>query len=124
MLKFTMDPKKCIIIVLSLCLILGLGVSAYKKSMSRPAVEITQFSYSDNKAVSDFDSARQARRVNINTATFKEFETLRGVGKKIAQRIIDYRASKGAFSSVEDLVNVKGVGQKILVNNRDRLTIE
>ncbi len=116
--------EKHIIIFLSLCLLLGFGVNAYRKSMSRPAVEIGQFSYTDNKAISDYASAKQARRVNINTATLEELEALKGVGEKIARRIIDYRASKGSFASAEDLKNVKGVGQKILADNKDLLTTE
>jgi len=124
MAQFRFDREKRVIAALGLFLITGLGVSAYKKSAARPVVGTGQFSYKDNKAISDFDSARQARRVNINTATLEELETLKGVGERIARRIADHRSSKGAFSSVEDLSSVKGVGQKILAENRDRLTVE
>ena len=50
--------------------------------------------------------------VNINTATQAELETIAGVGPKTAQAIIAYREANGAFSRIEDLLLVKGIGPK------------
>lgn len=61
--------------------------------------------------------------VNINTASADELATLTGVGKEIAQRIIEYREANGSFKSVEQLQNVKGIGAKILEKNRSRITV-
>ncbi|ABW66818.1 ComEA family DNA-binding protein [Desulfosudis oleivorans] len=61
--------------------------------------------------------------VNINTASVDELTALTGVGKEIAQRIIEYREANGAFKSVEQLQNVKGIGAKILEKNRSRITV-
>jgi competence protein ComEA len=52
--------------------------------------------------------------VNINTATAAELETLPGIGPVSAQRIIDYRSEQGQFSSIDQLVEVKGIGEKSL----------
>ena len=52
--------------------------------------------------------------VNINTADVKSLETLPGVGASKAQAIVDYRAAHGNFKSVDDLKNVKGIGDKII----------
>jgi competence protein ComEA len=49
--------------------------------------------------------------IDINLATIQEFMKLPGVGKVTAQRIVDYRASNGKFSSIEDLLKVKGIGK-------------
>jgi competence protein ComEA len=48
--------------------------------------------------------------VNINTATLDEFDQLPGIGPVIAQRIIDYRAANGSFSTIEEIMNVPGIG--------------
>ena len=61
-------------------------------------------------------------RININTATSQELQTLRGIGPAMAQRIIEYRQTSGRFSTVDDLTNVKGIGEKTLEKIRDSIT--
>ncbi len=62
-------------------------------------------------------------KININTASAEELTDLNKVGPKTAQRIVEYREANGPFKTVDDLVNVKGVGDKILELNKDRLTV-
>lgn len=62
-------------------------------------------------------------KININTATAAELTTLRGVGTKTAQAIVDYRQNFGRFRHIDDLKNVKGIGDKTIENNRDKLTV-
>jgi len=60
--------------------------------------------------------------VNINTGSLSDLDTLPHVGPVMAQRIIDYRAANGRFSSVEDLRNVTGVGEKTFEALKDLVT--
>lgn len=52
--------------------------------------------------------------VNINTADIEELQLLPGVGKTYAERILEYRKTNGNFTSVEELINIKGIGEKRL----------
>jgi competence protein ComEA len=51
-------------------------------------------------------------KVNINAASAEQLSALPGVGAKLAARIVEYRQKSGAFKSVQELMNVKGVGEK------------
>jgi competence protein ComEA len=60
--------------------------------------------------------------VNINTATKDELVTLKGIGDKKAQAIIDYRKKNGEFKSVDDLEKVEGIGPGTMKQLRSQLT--
>ena len=61
-------------------------------------------------------------KVNINTAGVDELVTLPGIGKAYAERIVEYRQKNGPFKKVEDIVNVRGIGEKTFERIKDRLT--
>jgi competence protein ComEA len=61
--------------------------------------------------------------VNINTATAAEFEALPGVGPKTAARIVEFRQKNGPFKKVEELMNVRGVGEKNFLKLKAQLTL-
>lgn len=67
--------------------------------------------------------APQRSLVNINTASAEELETLTGIGSVLAQAIVDYRAEYGAFESVDELLNVRGIGSAKLDGIRDEITL-
>ncbi len=68
--------------------------------------------------------ATPAQPVGLNTATAAQLETLPRIGPAMARRILDYRAQRGAFTRVEDLRNVKGIGAKTLENLRPLVTLD
>ncbi|HEU4526887.1 MAG TPA: ComEA family DNA-binding protein [Actinomycetota bacterium] len=61
--------------------------------------------------------------VNVNTASATELEALPGIGEVIAQRIIDHRTANGPFASVEELLEVSGIGEAILGSIRELVTV-
>lgn len=62
-------------------------------------------------------------KVNINTANQTELETLQGIGPSLAQRIIEYRKENGKFQTIEDIQNVKGIGDSKYSNIKDDICI-
>lgn len=61
--------------------------------------------------------------VDINNASLKEFTTLKGIGAKKANTIIEYRKSIKCFKSIDELTDVKGIGKATLSKNRDNMTL-
>ena len=62
--------------------------------------------------------------VDVNTAGLDELQRLTGIGPALAQRIIDYREEHGPFQSVEDLLEVKGIGEATLEKFREDVTLD
>ena len=73
-------------------------------------------------SISSF-AAFAADKININTASADELQLLSGVGPSTANAIVDYREQNGAFGSVEDLVNIKGIGEKKVANLAEQVTV-
>lgn len=67
--------------------------------------------------------AAAAAVVNLNTATVSQIATLPGIGEKTAERIIEYREKNGGFKKVEDLMNVKGIGEKSFLKLKALITV-
>lgn len=61
--------------------------------------------------------------VNINTASLEELDSLPGIGPSIAQRIIDYRDENGPFGTIEDILNVSGIGPSTFDQIKDLITV-
>ena len=62
-------------------------------------------------------------KININTATVSELQSVKGIGPKTATAIVAYRDEHGTFSSVDDLEEVKGIGEKSLMKFKGDLTV-
>lgn len=62
-------------------------------------------------------------KININTGTQKDLETLPGIGQDRAKKIIEYRESKGSFNDLEELKQIKGIGNAVFEKIKDKITI-
>jgi competence protein ComEA len=62
-------------------------------------------------------------KVNINTASAEELTALPGIGPSYAQRIVEHREKNGPFKRLEDLLSVRGIGDKTFERIRDRITV-
>ena len=68
--------------------------------------------------------SNSGKKVNINSATQTELETLNGIGPSLATRIIEYRNKNGKFNSLEELMNVSGIGNSKLEGIRDSVVLK
>ncbi len=62
--------------------------------------------------------------LNLNKATAAQLETLPGIGPELAERIMDYKKENGDFKKIQDLANVKGIGEKKLAKLKDSVMIK
>ena len=65
-----------------------------------------------------------AERIDLNRATVEQLQTIPGIGPSLAQRILDFRSEHGPFLRVEDLLKVKGIGEKSLQKIRSFVVVE
>lgn len=62
-------------------------------------------------------------KVNLNTATAEQLQSISGIGPATAKSILEYRAKVGKFNKVEEIINVKGIGEKKFQKIKDRLIL-
>ncbi len=69
------------------------------------------------------DTDDTAGKININTATLDQLDTLYGIGYILAQRIIDYRAEYGDFEAIEDIMKVDGIKESVYEQIKDDIVV-
>ncbi|MBN2242892.1 MAG: helix-hairpin-helix domain-containing protein [Acidobacteria bacterium] len=67
--------------------------------------------------------AVSVEKINLNTATAEQLETLPGIGPASAKNILEYRSKVGKFNRIEEIINIKGIGEKKFQKIKDRLTV-
>lgn len=74
--------------------------------------------------VKELVSEKKSGKININTATSEELQSLKGIGPSTASSIIAYREEYGGFSSIEEIMNVKRIGEKTFAKIKDRISVD
>ena len=62
-------------------------------------------------------------KINLNSATVEQLQSLPGIGPAIAKSIVEYRTKVGKFNRIEEIINVKGIGEKKFQKIKDRLVL-
>lgn len=108
----------CLALMVALCWS-GLALAADAKKMDQTEMKTQAPASTAAKPAPKAAKVKApAKQVNINTASAKDLEQLAGVGPKLAKSIVDYRKKNGKFKKPEDLMKVKGMGQKTYAMNK------
>jgi len=78
---------------------------------------------SPRRAASTAKAPAATTPVNLNTASVSQLEGLPGIGKSTAERILEYREKSGGFKKIEDLMNVRGIGEKSFLKLKPLVTV-
>lgn len=70
------------------------------------------------------DTPQAAPTIDLNTADQRTLETLPGIGPRMAELIIEYRTEAGGFQKVEELMNVRGIGERTFLRLRELVTVK
>ena len=109
-------------------------VQNFKETKAKEQAAFDACKYSDNYGLAndacvetgestEMDDSKTTGSVNLNTATKEELMTLTGIGEAKADDIITYRTTNNGFKSIEEIKNVKGIGDSIFDKIKDRITI-
>ena len=97
-------------------------------STESPTIESsTKESFTKESSATGSSSSKSEKittKININTASVEELQTLKGIGPATAKSIILYREEYGAFSAIEEIMNVKRIGEKTVAKIKERITVE
>ena len=98
----------------------GIGVGAFVILATLSAPVVAQDKPREKPAKA---STSAVATVNLNSASQAQLETLPGIGAAAAKRIIEYRQKSGPFKKIEELMNVKGIGEKSFLKLKPHITV-
>ncbi|MFH1287198.1 MAG: helix-hairpin-helix domain-containing protein [bacterium] len=126
MFYFT-KQEKIVILFLTGAIILGLGVQWVRTNGNLSVDSIKLEGKVNPVRKSRINSQKPEKlsdkKININSASIQELESLIGIGPKIAAKIINYREKHGEFKSIEDIKKVRGIGKKKFNKMKDNISV-
>jgi len=106
----------------------GIGIKTLAKllpylEMIGDSTEVYTFVAEETPASDTSLTTGMTEKININTASGEQLQNLSGVGEKKAQTIIDYRNENGSFETIEEIMNVKGIGESIYQKIKEKIKV-
>lgn len=117
------ETKEADLSQVNLAYVLQDGQKIYIPNKNEKISAYTSENMGDNIEQNNTTTKKEGAKVNINTARVEELDQLPGIGPAIAQRIIDYRNEHGEFKKVEDIQEVKGIGDAKFSEIKDSITV-
>ncbi|HPM43101.1 MAG TPA: ComEA family DNA-binding protein, partial [Candidatus Omnitrophota bacterium] len=105
-----------------LTLLSGISFSVYRRSTAPSPVVIDKFEPPNQRSY--HAETRTYPKININKADAKEIAKLKHIGNALASRIVAYRQEHGYFISLEDIKKVRGIGNALFEDIKDKITLE
>ena len=102
--------------LIALVILAAMGVAQPTLSIASPQATKAGTGTANAKATA-------SNPVNLNSASVAQLQTLPGIGASTAQRIVDYRQKNGSFKKIEELMNVKGIGEKSFLKLKPLITV-
>lgn len=119
-----LDDANTVVVNLALPLTDGaqIYVPTLEETASLPNVVVNSLAPPSNSGT--VDGAGTGALININEATVEQLDTLPGIGPSTAQKIIDYQNENGRFNTIEEIMNVSGIGEAKYNQIKELITIE
>jgi len=114
--------ERSIIIFLIAVILAGITWNLWTKIHSRVDIRVERFDLQEDEEPSG--TLVGVGLININEASLDELMRLKRVGKVLARRIIDYRSSSGRFRTKEEIKNVKGIGDNLYEDIKEKISVE
>ena len=114
--------EKILMLLLAGALLLGVGILSYQKSRREPKLQIETFRV--NETAPHSAAYEGGIKININEAGIEDLMRLNGIGRSLAERIVEYRATKGRFYSIGEIKDIKGIGEALFKRIEDDISVE
>lgn len=126
-MEIKIKSKKQIVIMCFISFLIGFFLAFSLVVLSEEKVEKTNLVVPEkniSQTVIVGPIEKEIQKININTATEKEFSNLPGIGESKALTIIEYRGKNGSFSNISELLNISGIGNSAYEKIKDMVVVK